>query len=248
MPALFAYVIAVGLLLGGGYGALSWLAAPEPVKVAAKAKAKPPPRYDYGRDSYGGNAEPGAAAVSASAAIPPAVSNSDRAASAADVDPPSSGTNVAASEQGAQEEASRPVQDQQSRSAAEAPAVEKQPPPTTERQQPKQAAELPAQASSPSPASPGNRQTAAAKMPKRQHPRQANGRSEPALALMTLRTIEFSDGRRVSQLIPIVDPSAPWALGLTNSAGRSPLAAHVLTKGEVAAAVDGNGSAAEAAG
>ena len=42
MPALFAYLIALGLLLGGGYGALSWLAAPEPVKVVAKAKSKPP--------------------------------------------------------------------------------------------------------------------------------------------------------------------------------------------------------------
>lgn len=46
MPALFSYLVAVGLLLGGGYGALSWLAAPEPVKLAAKAKPKsPPPHY-----------------------------------------------------------------------------------------------------------------------------------------------------------------------------------------------------------
>jgi hypothetical protein len=35
-----------GLLLGGGYSALSWLATPEPVKVMAKAKPKPPPRYE----------------------------------------------------------------------------------------------------------------------------------------------------------------------------------------------------------
>src|ERR1700716_2847696 len=46
MPALFAYLVAVGLLLGGGYGALSWLAAPEPVKVAGKTKPKPPPHYE----------------------------------------------------------------------------------------------------------------------------------------------------------------------------------------------------------
>src|SRR6202022_3906610 len=38
---------------------------------------------------------------------------------------------------------------------------------------------------------------------KRPHPRQASNRSEKsALALMTLRTIEFPDGRRVTQLIP----------------------------------------------
>src|ERR1700744_237199 len=46
MPALFAYLIAVGLLLGGGYGALSWLAAPEPVKVVAKAKPIPRRHFD----------------------------------------------------------------------------------------------------------------------------------------------------------------------------------------------------------
>jgi hypothetical protein len=212
MPLLFAYLIAVGILLGGGYGALSWLAAPEPVKVAAKARSKPPPHHDYRRDAYGGSAEPTAVAASDSAAIPPAVSNSDRAPSTAHVDAPSPRTDVAVSEQGAQEEASRPVLDQQGRSAAEAPDAEKRPAPTTEGQQPQQAAEQPAQASSPSPASHGNRQTAA-KIPKRQHPRQANGRSEPALALMTLRTIEFSDGRRVSQLIPYRGPErapAPW--------------------------------------
>jgi hypothetical protein len=217
MPALFAYLIAVALLLGGGYGALSWLAAPEPVKVAAKAKSKRPPHHDYRPESYGANVEPGAAPASASAPITPAVNNDARAASAAaapaDIDPPSGGTNVAASEQGAQEEAPRPVQDQQSRSATEGPDVEKKAPPLPERQQPKQAAEQPAQAVSPSPASPGSRQTAAAKMPKRPHLRQANGHSEPALALMTLRTIEFADGRRVTQLVPYRGPEravASW--------------------------------------
>jgi hypothetical protein len=213
MPALFAYVVAVGLLLGGGYGALSWLAAPEPVKLAAKVKSRPPPHRDGDRDSYGGNAEPAAPAATAAAAIRSDVTNNDLAPSAGDVDSPSSGKNVAAREQGAQEKASRPVQDQQSRSAAEAPAAEKQPPPTTERQQLKQAVGQPVQAFSPSPASSGNRQTAAAKIPKRQHLMQANGRSEPALALMTLRTIEFPDGHRVSQLIPYRGPEralAPW--------------------------------------
>ncbi len=52
MPALFVYLIAVGLLLGGGYGALNWLATPEPVKVVANAKPKPPPAH------YADNSEP----------------------------------------------------------------------------------------------------------------------------------------------------------------------------------------------
>jgi hypothetical protein len=40
MPALLAYLIAVGLLLGGGYIALSWLAAPEPVKSCGNGQTK----------------------------------------------------------------------------------------------------------------------------------------------------------------------------------------------------------------
>src|ERR1700693_5595341 len=53
MPALFAYLIAVALLLGGGYGALNWLATPEPVKIVAKAKQPASPRYadDIGASS-----------------------------------------------------------------------------------------------------------------------------------------------------------------------------------------------------
>ena len=46
MPALFAYLVAVTLLLGGGYGALTWLAAPEPVKIAAKVKPKRVRHYE----------------------------------------------------------------------------------------------------------------------------------------------------------------------------------------------------------
>ena len=77
MPALFAYLIAVALLLGGGYGALSWLATPEPVKVMAKAKPKPPPAH------YADNSEPAAAeaspseANSADASKPEAVSKTE---------------------------------------------------------------------------------------------------------------------------------------------------------------------------
>jgi hypothetical protein len=42
MPALFAYLVAIGLLLGGGYGALTWLAAPEPLRVVTKAPKQAP--------------------------------------------------------------------------------------------------------------------------------------------------------------------------------------------------------------
>jgi hypothetical protein len=42
MPALFAYLLAVCIFLGGGYGALNWLATPEPAKVTVSAKPTPP--------------------------------------------------------------------------------------------------------------------------------------------------------------------------------------------------------------
>jgi hypothetical protein len=68
MPALFAYLIVVGLLLGGGYGALNWLATPEPVKVLAKAKPKPPPAH------YADNSEPTFTEARPSGGVEPEVS------------------------------------------------------------------------------------------------------------------------------------------------------------------------------
>ena len=41
MPALLAYLVALAVFLGGSYEALTWLAAPEPMKIVrAKHKAK----------------------------------------------------------------------------------------------------------------------------------------------------------------------------------------------------------------
>jgi hypothetical protein len=184
MPALFAYLITVGLLLGGGYRALSWLAAPEPAKVVAKAKPRPPPHYE-------------ATSFETSSL---AIKDSDPVASGS-IDSPSSSqseTSVAASEQGAGTQSSGPSQAQQSRAAdAEVfPAETKQ-----EVRQPALAV---------SSASANNAQPAASTAPataarpgKRPHPRRAGNRSErSALALMTLRTIEFPDGRRLTKLIP----------------------------------------------
>jgi hypothetical protein len=94
MPALFAYLVAVGLLLGGGYGALSWLAAPEPVKVVAKAKPKPPSRDEANSD---------ATLLANSSATDQAASRSNDQPS-----PASSEPIVAASEQGAPPQLSEP--------------------------------------------------------------------------------------------------------------------------------------------
>jgi hypothetical protein len=186
MPALFAYLITVGLLLGGGYGALSWLAAPEPAKVVAKAKPKPLPQASSEAMSFGTSSL--------------AIKDSDPVASGS-IDSPLSSqseTRVAASEQGAGTQSSGPSQAQQSRvaDAEVSPAEAKQ-----EVRQPAIAV---------SPASANNAQpavslvpTTAARPVKRPHSRQAGNRSEKsALTLMILRTIEFPDGRRLTKLIP----------------------------------------------
>jgi len=187
MPALFAYLIAVGLLLGGGYGALSWLAAPEPVKVAAKAKSKPPspPHYAANSEPISGEATP---PEPSKAGIGDKTVSNDKTASVDQFPSEAAAQDTKAASAGQ-------TQDQPNRSAQ----VEMTPAATNPD------ASQPAEASSP-----GNQQAVAsiapavaAKTAKRPHLRQAGRRSEKrGLALMTLRTIEFPDGRRVSQLIP----------------------------------------------
>ena len=186
MPALFAYLLAVGLLLGGGYGALSWLAAPEPVKVVAKAKPKPPSRDEASSD----------------ATLLASSSATDQAASLSNDQPPPAPSEpiVAPSERGAPPQLSEPSQAQQTGANPEIVPAEAQP----ELGQ-RALAVLPASISNAQAAamSPKTAAAATARPVKRPHLRQANSRSEKSrLALMTLRTIEFPDGRRVTQLIP----------------------------------------------
>jgi hypothetical protein len=213
---LFAYLVAVGLLLGGGYGALSWLAAPEPVKMAARAK--PAPHREARPETTSRAAEDsGASSVSPS-------ESAEAAENSNEVPPsPPAETTAAAPEQSAkteetsgaaltQQEQTQQEQAHQDRAAnAEAPQADvKQ---SAEAAPPVQAVLAP---------SPGNQQTAAATVPataaktvRRPHQRQAGGRLEkPApLALMTLRTIEYPDGRRVTQLIPYRSPDRALAVG-----------------------------------
>jgi hypothetical protein len=210
MPALFAYLIAVGFLLGGGYGALNWLAAPEPVKVVvAKAKPKPTPHYEANPEATYSEASSSAGSVSAPSSS--ALDDSDRVASDSNEQPssPRPEVNLAAGEHGAKAEISGPAQDQQSRSAiAEvSPAEPSQHAEAAPAEDATQEARLLTQAV-PS-VSPNKQQITAsttaavsvAKPMKRPHLWQAHT-EKPALALMTLRTIEFPDGRRITQLIP----------------------------------------------
>jgi hypothetical protein len=205
MRALFAYLIAVGLLLGGGYGALSWLAAPEPVKVVAKPRPKPP-RYEAGPEAT----SPEARSADARSR---AINARDRAASGSSEPSPSSqpGSSAVANVQDAQAGAAGAEFDLQTRSAnAEVASADA-----------KQQAKQPVDAGSR--ALPSHPQTAAptapvpaAKTAKRPHFRQASSHAEKpadksALALMTLRTIEFADGRRVTRLIPYRSPQRALA-------------------------------------
>jgi hypothetical protein len=217
MPSLFAYLIAVGLLLGGGYGALTWLAAPEPVKIVAKAK--PTPWHHVDEASAETASEPGGReaphetqkasreTLGQSGQVPV---GSNQPPVAPRVEASTASTETASTEQGAQAKAAVPAQTQVSEPAqaqqnpalsAEVSSAEIASPP--ERAQPAQAASTGNQTAAASTAP-----AAAAKTvkPKRPHQQRLASRSEkPALALMTLRTIEFPDGRRVTQLLPYRD-------------------------------------------
>jgi hypothetical protein len=248
MPALFVYLIAVALLLGGGYGALSWLAAPEPVKVVAKAKPKPPPSHYADASGASTQANPPQASLS-EAAKPeamrkpeamskPEVNGTDQVKTASseaatrDQLPPTSSSPQpqppatagkqdarAAGTAPAQQTASAQQPDRSARAEMPQAAADHEaghPPatvPETNQDHPapaKHEEKQPAQAVSPGAVSPDTPQSvasvaaaSAAMTPKRPHVRQASRRSDKRpLEVMTLRTIELPDGRRMTQLIP----------------------------------------------
>ena len=199
MPALFAYMIAVGLLLGGGYGALNWLAAPEPVKVAARVKTKPPQHVDTAAETPLAATSSNPTATSDKAAL-----DSDKAVTVSNDQPPSAAPAVDAPSIPPAEDTSAAVQETIRSAHAEAP-VEPQPPAQS-------VASLPSAAETPPPRAAAKRavsapSAAATRTVRRSHVRQASRQPErPAakrrLALMILRTIQYPDGRRVSQLLP----------------------------------------------
>ena len=172
---------------------MSWLAAPEPVKVAAKATPRSPPYKASSKKRQRDSSAVNDSGKVVSGSNPPFRSQSERSA--------------AASEQGAEARSSGLPQAQRSLAAnAEVSPTEAS-----------QEVGLPAPAASP--VSANNAQPAASAAPataakplKRPQPRQARSRSEKsALALMTLRTIEFADGRRVTRLIPYRGPERALA-------------------------------------
>ena len=233
MPALFAYLVAVTLLLGGGYGALSWLATPEPVKVVAKATPKPPTPH------YADDPSPVSTQANAPQVSPPETSKPE-----APGKPEISGTDqvkAAANDKAVSSEQPPPAP------SSPQPALQRRasrkrrltfqircgsigiarpkprclkPQPTRTPQQHAEAPPVEARLDDSAPAGPeeekqsskaappGNAQTVAsiapvAKTAKRPRVRQASrGLEKRPLEVMTLRTIELPDGRRMTRLIP----------------------------------------------
>jgi len=233
MPALLAYLIAVTLLLGGGYGALNWLATPEPVKVAAKATPKPPP------PRYADNSASGSTPANALQVVPsepgkpeapgkPEINGADQVKAAANDKaassdrPPSASSSpqpeppVAASRQEAKAEVSDPAPEHRNRPTQiempQAAADQKvgqhaEAPPAESRQDDLAPASHEEERQSTQAAPPGNAQTVAsiapvAKTVKRPHVRRpSRGLEKRPLEVMTLRTIELPDGRRMTRLL-----------------------------------------------
>jgi hypothetical protein len=220
MPALFAYLIALGLLFGTGYGALNWLAQPEPVKVAAKAKPKSKsPPYQAPSQEVAEATPPASKSDDSSPASKPSVNDHDGASLSIDRQtPPQAQPSTAAAQPSA---AAADRQATPPEAAAPAPAIRSANAEISfdeakrSSDETRRSAELsikPAvRADQPRTSQTRTSQTdvssapeANDRTPKRSHSRQAGSHGERrALAVMTLRTIEFPDGRRITQLIPL---------------------------------------------
>jgi hypothetical protein len=194
MPALAAYVIALCLLLGGGYGALNWLAtAPTAKHVMPRVKPKSnPPSYELHSETPHAISSPNAFDVSAAK---PMISETD------DYRPPASSI-------------SRPGATEANATLSGDRRVDNGGPPTTHRINGKVVANEVAPKSKPTFSSRG-------KAVKPSHPQQATRSDKRQLVLMTLRTIQFPDGRQTTQLIPYRSRARILAAGIDDNISAS---------------------------
>ena len=207
MPALFAYLIAVALLLGGGSGAQNWLATPEPVEVVAKTRQPASlPRYadDIGASSTQPIAPQANLAETAKPEVTtkPGVDGTDQVKTASNDKAASSDQRLSPRPEQPSAASQQDAADREAKHRVEAPVPEiiqdKSAPAGQEEKQPAPAVS-PGDAQSVASIAPAS----AAKTPKRPYVRQASRRSEKRpLEMMTLRTVELPDGRRMTQLIP----------------------------------------------
>jgi hypothetical protein len=198
MPALFAYLIALCLLLGGGVGALNWLAAPEPVKVAAKAspKSKFSSQPAQARPDEIAAASLPTTSLDTPAAVAPSPSPDIGKAASASIVPPAQETETRAAtvERDAPPASVTPLPDPQARSAhAEIPA---------DAAKPEEKAVVPTRPALRVLTASASSTAYNAARPSKRHRQTSNRPEKRKLELMVLRTIQFDDGRRVTQLIP----------------------------------------------
>lgn len=192
MPALVAYLIAVAFLVGGGLEALSWLTVPEPIQVVAKAKPRPAPRYETAAIDQNRGEDPSKAGIT-----PSNHNDSERATVGSNSLPISPLINSSADvRQNIPPESPDPATDQIKKPAsAESPVGAGRPlagQPITHVAR----ANLASPSRTKATENAGTRQSSPAKSRSEKRP----------LELMTLRTVEFPDGRRVTRLIPYHRP------------------------------------------
>jgi hypothetical protein len=203
MPALFAYLIALSLLVGGGYGALNWLAAPEPVKTTGKARQKARLAAHEAAVAAAESRAPevtGQAAPSSLSA--PSETNSQPETQAL---PPTAAST---------KEADTP--------AHAAPAAGTKPAAASKPEVTSPTAARLANSDSEQNGQATAAATPAVKSARRVHLRQAHVHAERSAerhersperrgVMMILRTIDYPDGRRVSRLIPYGGSERAWA-------------------------------------
>jgi hypothetical protein len=194
MPILFAYLLMVGLFVGGGYGTLYWLTTQEPVKTATAHHPRPTPVTPSVAQAPVANSEPRgsdtAATSDADAEKHPAPESGNHVA---DNDAPA----IAAK---ADTAGTPPTADIASQSGVPHPArtvaavADPSPAPDAAQKTP---AQKPVAAATPEQAMPPVNAPA-----KPQRNRIASHARHDRLEAMTLRTVEFPDGSRRSFLIP----------------------------------------------
>jgi hypothetical protein len=208
MPALSAYLIALCLLFGAGYGALNWLAEP-PVKMAAKpkSKSKSQPSYQQAPSSYQARSQeiteaslPANKSDESSAASKSSIDDYDVASASRDQHSQAQ-PSLATDDPAMQPAIASPAAGNEIRSAnAETRSDEAKP----RKADPSVKHAVPADPPTSQPSSAASAPGAIDRPSNRSHSRQAGGHFEKRkLVAMTLRTIEFPDGRRITQLIPL---------------------------------------------
>jgi hypothetical protein len=191
MRALAAYLIALCLLLGGGYGALNWLsAAPTVTHVGPRVKAKSnPPSYELHSESPHAISSPNAFDVGA--AEPTKSYTDDYRAPASSI--------------------SRPGATEVNGTLSGDRRVDNGDRTTPHRVQSASNGKVVANEVAPK----LNRTFAArGKAVKTTHPQPAGRSDKRRLVLMTLRTIQFPDGRQTTRLIPYRSKARILALGV----------------------------------